>query len=60
MILAPRWRLTERLMQSEAIFVPLSLLYGVLLWRSWTPDTLSLMMPGSLAAGFAGARGFRV
>lgn len=56
MILAPHWRLTQRLTASEALFMPLALLYGALLWRSWTPDTLRLMMPGSLAAGVAGER----
>jgi len=28
-------------------------LYGILLARSWTPETLSLMMPGSLERGLA-------
>ncbi|KXZ45237.1 hypothetical protein GPECTOR_57g527 [Gonium pectorale] len=35
-------------------FVPLSLAYLVLLVMSWSPDTLSIMMPGSLAEGLAG------
>jgi hypothetical protein len=34
-----------------ASLLPLALAYGVLLSGSWQPDTLSLIMPGSLEAG---------
>ncbi len=56
MILAPDWQGTQRLLRPDAIFVPLAVTYGVLLARSWSPDTLSLMMPGSFRQGFAGAQ----
>lgn len=36
------------------MFVPLSIMYAVLLVESWTPDTLRLMLPGSWQAGFSG------
>lgn len=38
------------------MFAPVCALYGFLLYRSWTPDTLSLMMPGSLSEGLATGR----
>ena len=38
------------------MFVPVCALYAFLLYRSWTPDTLSLMMPGSLSEGLATGR----
>jgi len=43
-------------LRSDVIFVPLAVAYLVLLLQSWQPDTLSLMMPGSLAEGFEGGR----
>jgi len=55
MILAPDRQGTQRLLRPDAIFVPLAVTYGILLARSWSPDTLSLMMPGSFRQGFAGA-----
>ena len=55
MVIAPNWRGTQRLLRPDSIFVPLALMYGVLLVRSWAPDTLALMMPGSLREGFTGA-----
>lgn len=42
------------MLRSDVIFVPLAVAYLVLLLQSWQPDTLSLMMPGSLAEGFEG------
>ena len=54
MFLAPHSRGTQRLLRPDGIFVPLALMYGILLARSWAPDTLALMMPGSLQQGFAG------
>ena len=53
-LLAPWWRSAYRMLISDMIFLPLVAAYIVLLVRSWQPDTLSLMMPGSLADGFAG------
>jgi hypothetical protein len=53
-LLAPWWRSAYRMLISDVIFLPLIAAYIVLLVRSWQPDTLSLMMPGSLADGFAG------
>ncbi|KAK9842571.1 hypothetical protein WJX81_006808 [Elliptochloris bilobata] len=41
-------------MRSDLHFVPLALLYLYLLVHSWEPDTLSLILPGSLAEGFKG------
>jgi hypothetical protein len=38
---------------SLRMFAPMCALYGFLLYRSWTPETLSLMMPGSLEEGLA-------
>ena len=54
MLLLPRWSITHRLMKGYAVFLPLSAIYIVLLARSWTPDMLQLMMPGSLEAGLSG------
>lgn len=54
MLLLPRWPITHRLMKGYAVFLPLSAIYIVLLARSWTPDMLQLMMPGSLNAGLSG------
>ena len=42
-----------RFVSSLRMFAPMCALYGVLLCRSWTPETLSLMMPGSLEEGLA-------
>lgn len=55
-LLAPRWRSAYRLLISDVILLPLVAVYIELLARSWQPDTLSLMMPGSLADGFAGGK----
>ena len=38
---------------SLAWLAPACAMYGALLVRSWTPETLSLMMPGSLEEGLA-------
>ena len=54
MLLLPRWSITHRLMKGYTVFLPLSVVYIVLLARSWTPDMLQLMMPGSLDAGLSG------
>lgn len=54
MLFLPRHRVTVGTMHSDWIFVPLSVMYIALLLQSWTPDTLQLIMPGSLQAGLAG------
>lgn len=55
MVVAPRHAATQRLLRSELVFVPLALLYLFLLVHSWEPDTLRLILPGSLAEGLKGA-----
>ena len=50
--LPPRSRL-RRFLASHACVVPLALTYAVLLLCSWQPDTISLVLPGSLQAGLA-------
>ena len=42
-----------RFLRSSMPLVPLCVAYLALLCASWSPDTLSLMMPGSLAEGLA-------
>ncbi|KAL3137037.1 hypothetical protein ABBQ32_006624 [Trebouxia sp. C0010 RCD-2024] len=54
MLFWPRRRVTVSVMHSNWIFVPLSIMYATLLLQSWTPDTVQLIMPGSLQAGLAG------
>ena len=54
MLFLPRSRVTVSAMHSNWIFVPLSIMYAALLLHSWTPDTLQLIMPGSLQAGLTG------
>lgn len=56
MILLPRALAVRRFMQSYWAFAPLALAYAALLAYSYTPDTLSLLLPGSLEAGLTGAR----
>nr|GMC59945.1 protein ABA DEFICIENT 4, chloroplastic-like isoform X1 [Ipomoea batatas] len=43
MVVAPRAALTKNLMESGIPFIALGLLYGYLLYLSWTPDTIRLM-----------------
>ena len=52
----PHWHATKRVMSSSLIVVPVALAYAVLLAHSWEPDTLSLILPGSLREGLAGAQ----
>eukprot|EP01025_Chloroclados_australasicus_P056655 TRINITY_DN7040_c0_g1_i1.p1 TRINITY_DN7040_c0_g1~~TRINITY_DN7040_c0_g1_i1.p1 ORF type:complete len:242 (-),score=-0.51 TRINITY_DN7040_c0_g1_i1:354-1079(-) len=51
MTFMPKLSQKINLMQNITYFVPLIALYGYLLYRSWQPDTLQLMMPGSLQEG---------
>ncbi len=54
MAAAPRWRATRALAASPACLAPPAAAYAVLLAWSWRPDTLALILPGSLAVGLAG------
>ncbi|KAI3429270.1 hypothetical protein D9Q98_005367 [Chlorella vulgaris] len=54
MVLLPRWSVTRRVVRSPLVLGPLALVYGLLLVWSWQPDTLSLILPGSLAEGIKG------
>ncbi len=53
MIFVRRSLLVRAFMRSLLPFVPLAILYGLMLYNSWSPDTLSTMMPGSLKEGLA-------
>lgn len=53
MALAPTAALTRRAARSNAPYALLAAAYGLALAASWAPDTLSLMMPGSLSAGLS-------
>lgn len=55
MLFLPNKRATVSIMHSNWIFVPLSFMYVALLIQSWTPETLQMIMPGSLQAGLAGS-----
>ncbi len=55
MICAPGWRMTRRLLSSDLMFLPLAATYCFLLSQSWEPDTLSLILPGSLRDGLTGS-----
>ena len=54
MICRPRWPTTKRVTRSSLIFIPVALAYTVLLAFSWEPDTLALILPGSLQEGLSG------
>lgn len=41
-------------MGSDMIFIPLATAYLILLIHSWQPDTIQLVLPGSLQAGLTG------
>ncbi|KAK9806537.1 hypothetical protein WJX73_008503 [Symbiochloris irregularis] len=56
--IAPRRRSTYHILASNACLVPVALCYVILLCDSWTPDTLSLVLPGSLKEGLSG--GFKL
>eukprot|EP00850_Spirogloea_muscicola_P011686 SM000073S21462 [mRNA] locus=s73:461213:462448:- [translate_table: standard] len=43
MILAPKWSLTEKVMESSIPYAILGAMYIYLLYLSWTPQTLGLM-----------------
>ncbi|KAK8946294.1 hypothetical protein KSP40_PGU001157 [Platanthera guangdongensis] len=43
MVLAPRATFTKKLMESDIPFGALGILYGCLLYLSWTPETLRVM-----------------
>lgn len=52
MIVNGQW--LRKFMRSLWPFLPLALGYGLLLFNSWSPDTLSIMMPGSIQEGLKG------
>jgi len=54
MLFLPNKQATVSIMHSSWIFVPLSITYIALLIQSWTPETLQMIMPGSLQAGLTG------
>lgn len=54
MVLLPRWSVTRRLVRSPLVLAPPGAVYGLLLIWSWQPDSLSLILPGSLADGLKG------
>lgn len=54
MLVLPRVRPVRDFIRSNLVFIPLGLAYAALLAQSWSPDTLSLMMPGSLDQAFTG------
>eukprot|EP00882_Tetradesmus_deserticola_P020125 GHRQ01021692.1.p1 GENE.GHRQ01021692.1~~GHRQ01021692.1.p1 ORF type:complete len:175 (+),score=94.04 GHRQ01021692.1:150-674(+) len=54
MAVAPSASITQRSARSSSPLVVLALLYGLVLLASWSPDTLQLMMPGSLQEGLTG------
>lgn len=56
MALAPTAAITQRSARSNTPLVVLGVLYGAVLLASWSPDTLHLMMPGSLEEGLKGER----
>lgn len=57
MALAPRSRTTEAAAsRAEAALFPLCLVYLILLITSWSPDTMSVLLPGSLREGLAGGK----
>ena len=51
MALQPHAELTSRLLRGGKVLVPFALLYAVLLVSSWTPQSLELLLPGSLKVG---------
>eukprot|EP01024_Parvocaulis_polyphysoides_P032658 TRINITY_DN2921_c0_g1_i3.p1 TRINITY_DN2921_c0_g1~~TRINITY_DN2921_c0_g1_i3.p1 ORF type:complete len:241 (+),score=5.39 TRINITY_DN2921_c0_g1_i3:26-748(+) len=53
MIFTPGWFTIRRIMRNLMCLFPLIALYCYLLIKSWQPDTLQLMMPGSLQEGIS-------
>lgn len=54
MAILPPVRPVRRAVEQGIFILPLALAYATLLVHSWQPDTLQLLLPGSLAAGFSG------
>lgn len=54
MMLLPKWQKTRQIISSAKSYVPLALAYTALLIASWQPDTMSLILPGSLNEGLSG------
>lgn len=55
MAFAPRAAVTKRLLTGAKCLIPLAILYGVLLLASWTPETLSTLLPGDFLEGMKSA-----
>uniref|UniRef100_A0A3Q7FG51 Neoxanthin synthase n=1 Tax=Solanum lycopersicum TaxID=4081 RepID=A0A3Q7FG51_SOLLC len=47
MVVAPKAKLTQKMMESNIPYIVLGLLYSYLLYLSWTPDTLQLLFPSN-------------
>ncbi|CAN4116813.1 unnamed protein product [Withania somnifera] len=47
MIVAPKAKLTQKVMESNIPYIVLGILYSYLLYLSWTPDTLQLLLPAN-------------
>jgi hypothetical protein len=54
MVITPGASITQRSVRSNLLLVLLGVAYGAVLLASWSPDTLHLMMPGSLEEGLRG------
>ena len=63
MLVAPQHRPTRSAAASNLCLVPVAVCYAVLLCQAWSPDSLSLILPGSIQDGLSGRAqglGFRV
>ncbi|XP_055826976.1 protein ABA DEFICIENT 4, chloroplastic-like isoform X2 [Solanum dulcamara] len=47
MVVAPKAKLTQKVMESNIPYIVLGLLYSHLLYLSWTPNTLQLLFPAN-------------
>ncbi|XP_015160954.1 uncharacterized protein [Solanum tuberosum] len=47
MVVAPKAKFTQKVMESNIPYIVLGLLYSYLLYLSWTPDTLQLLFPSN-------------
>ncbi len=57
MILAPQLQIVRSTMRSLWVFLPVALGYLALLVYAWSPDTLSILLPGSLSDVMKGSLG---
>ncbi|XP_049395106.1 protein ABA DEFICIENT 4, chloroplastic-like isoform X1 [Solanum stenotomum] len=47
MVVSPKAKFTQKVMESNIPYIVLGLLYSYLLYLSWTPDTLQLLFPSN-------------